>query len=87
MFRSSVTYADGALYTSSERGQETGYCFKVGFNPDTGQFLDSGWATSIGFSTSTPVVYNGRVYVGHGEHEVDYSCSFNPKPRKNLVDF
>jgi len=68
MFRSSVTYADGALYTSSERGQETGYCFKVGFNPDTGQFLDSGWATSIGFSTSTPVVYNGRVYVGHGEH-------------------
>ncbi|WP_230629299.1 PKD domain-containing protein [Methanosarcina barkeri] len=68
MFRSSVTYADGALYTSSERGQETGYCFKVGFNPDTGQFLNTGWATSIGFSTSTPVVYNGRVYVGHGEH-------------------
>ncbi|WP_230669779.1 PKD domain-containing protein [Methanosarcina barkeri] len=68
MFRSSVTYAEGALYTSSERGQETGYCFKVGFNPDTGQFLDSGWATSIGFSTSTPVVYDGRVYVGHGEH-------------------
>ncbi|HIH94626.1 TPA: PQQ-binding-like beta-propeller repeat protein, partial [Methanosarcina acetivorans] len=68
MFRGSVTYADGALYTSSERGQETGYCFKVGFNPDTGQFLDSGWAASIGFSTSTPVVYDGRVYVGHGEH-------------------
>ncbi|WP_229393640.1 PKD domain-containing protein [Methanosarcina sp. DH1] len=68
MFRSSVTYADGALYTSSERGQETGYCFKVGLNPDTGQFLNTGWATSIGFSTSTPVVYNGRVYVGHGEH-------------------
>ncbi len=68
MFRSSVTYANGALYISSERGQETGYCFKVGFNPDTGQFLDSGWAASIGFSTSTPVVYNGRVYVGHGEH-------------------
>ncbi|AKB30295.1 cell surface protein [Methanosarcina siciliae T4/M] len=68
MFRSSVTYADGALYTSSERGQETGYCFKVGFNPETGQFLDSGWAASIGFSTSTPVVYDGRVYVGHGEH-------------------
>jgi outer membrane protein assembly factor BamB len=36
MFRSSVTYADGALYTSFERGQDTGYCFKVGFNPDTG---------------------------------------------------
>ncbi|WP_455709795.1 outer membrane protein assembly factor BamB family protein [Methanosarcina mazei] len=68
MFRSSVTYADGALYTSSERGQKIGYCFKVGFNPDTGQLLDSGWAASIGFSTSTPVVYNGRVYVGHGEH-------------------
>ncbi|AKB52189.1 cell surface protein [Methanosarcina barkeri str. Wiesmoor] len=68
MFRSSVTYANGALYTSSERGQETGYCFKVGFDPDTGQFLDSGWAASIGFSTSTPTVYDGRVYVGHGEH-------------------
>ncbi|AKB38584.1 cell surface protein [Methanosarcina siciliae C2J] len=68
MFRSSVTYADGALYTSSERGQETGYCFKVGFDSGTGQFLDSGWAASIGFSTSTPVVYDGRVYVGHGEH-------------------
>jgi outer membrane protein assembly factor BamB len=68
MFRSSVTYANGALYTSSERGQEKGYCFKVGFNKESGRFLDSGWATSIGFSTSTPVVYNGRVYVGHGEH-------------------
>ena len=68
MFRCSVTYADSALYTSSERGQDTGYCFKVGFDPETGQFLDSGWAVSIGFSTSTPVVYDGRVYVGHGEH-------------------
>ncbi|PAV13689.1 cell surface protein, partial [Methanosarcina spelaei] len=68
MFRSSVTYANEALYTSSERGQETGYCFKVGFDPGTGQFLDSGWAASIGFSTSTPTVYDGRVYVGHGEH-------------------
>lgn len=68
MFRCSVTYANGALYTSSERGQETGYCFKVGFDPETGHFPDRGWASMIGFSTSTPVVYAGRVYVGHGEH-------------------
>ena len=69
MFRCAVSYANGALYTSSENGQDTGYCFKVGFDPETGKFRkEIGWATSIGFSTSTPVVYDDRVYVGHGEH-------------------
>ena len=69
MFRCAVSYANGSLYTSSENGQETGYCFKVGFNATTGKFRkDIGWAAPIGFSTSTPAVYNGRVYVGHGEH-------------------
>ncbi|MCM1987634.1 PQQ-binding-like beta-propeller repeat protein [Methanococcoides seepicolus] len=68
MFRSSLAYSDGYVYTTSERGQEYGLVWKVGFDAATGTFLDDGWSTQNGFSTSTPVVYNGRVYVGQGEH-------------------
>ncbi len=66
MFRCSVSYFDGYVYTASERGQETGYVWKVGFND--GHFIDDGWCTHNGFSTSTPVVCDGIVYVGQGEH-------------------
>ena len=64
--RASVTYHDGYIYTTSEKGQPLGYVFKVGF--DNGTFVDDGWSTANGFSTSTPVVYDGKVYVGQGEH-------------------
>ena len=68
MFRSSLSYFDGYVYTTSESGQEYGFVWKVGFDESTGQFLNDGWSIQNGFSTSTPVVYNGRVYVGQGEH-------------------
>ncbi|CAD6493959.1 MAG: Outer membrane protein assembly factor BamB [Candidatus Argoarchaeum ethanivorans] len=64
--RASVTYHNGYIYTTSEKGQAVGYVFKVGF--DNGTFVDDGWSTPNGFSTSTPVVYDGKVYVGQGEH-------------------
>ena len=66
--RASVTYHDGYVYTTSEKGQPIGYVWKVGFDADNGTFIDSGWSTPNGFSTSTPVVHDGKVYVGQGEH-------------------
>ncbi len=66
--RSSASFRDGYIYTSSEFSQEIGYAWKIGFNETTGRFEDDGWGTAVGFSTSTPVVYNGRVYLGVGEH-------------------
>ena len=64
--RSSCVYHSGYIYQTSENGQEVGYLFKVRFQD--GSFIDEGWSTKIGFSTSTPVIYDGRIYVGHGEH-------------------
>ena len=66
MFRSSVTYQDGYIYTTSERGQEQGYVWKIGF--EDGNFINEGWCIQNGFSTSTPAVHDGKVYVGQGEH-------------------
>jgi outer membrane protein assembly factor BamB len=66
--RASVSYCDGYVYTTSESGWEVGYAWKVGFDPETGRFLEPGWVVPIGFSTSTPAVHKGRVYVGQGEH-------------------
>jgi outer membrane protein assembly factor BamB len=44
-----------------------GYAFALGFNSQTGHFIpDDHWNTSIGYSTSTPAVYDGRLYVGCG---------------------
>ena len=66
--RASVACQNGYVYTTSESGWDKGYIWKVGFDPDTGEFLDQSWSVPIGFSTSTPVVYEGKVYVGQGEH-------------------
>lgn len=67
--RASVAYRDGFVYTTSESGLHSGYVWKIGFNPQTGLFdAQSGWSVPIGFSTSTPVVHQGKVYVGEGEH-------------------
>ncbi len=65
--RASVAYHDGYVYTTSEKSQATGYVWKVGF--EDGRFIDDGWSSLIGFSTSTPVIHDGRVYVGQGGHE------------------
>ncbi len=69
--RASVSHHRGYLYVASEYSQERGYIWKIGL--DCGRFIDSGWSTEIGFSTSTPVIHGGRVYVGVGEH----GCSGN----------
>jgi outer membrane protein assembly factor BamB len=38
---------------------------RIGFNKSTGEFNSSDWwAHDIGYTTSTPAVYKGRVYVG-----------------------
>ncbi len=72
--RASVSYSEGFIYTTSESGITSGYIWKIGFNPESGIIdPDAGWHNSIGFSTSTPAVYNGRVYVGEGEHGCDGS--------------
>jgi outer membrane protein assembly factor BamB len=69
LFRASVMYNDGYVYATSERGQLTGYVWKLKFDEDTGEFSDDGgWRSDQIFSTSTPAIYNGKIYVGQGEH-------------------
>lgn len=61
--RSSITYSadTGRIYFSSKAGD----CYAIGFNANTGQFnTNDKWSHSIGYSTSTPAYYNGRIYVG-----------------------
>ncbi|WP_406657121.1 PQQ-binding-like beta-propeller repeat protein [Methanolobus sp. ZRKC2] len=63
--RSSINYQEntGRIYASSEAG----YCFWVGFDKENGTFnLAESASEQIGRSSSTPAVYNGRVYVGTG---------------------
>ena len=63
--RSSITWNEtyGRIYFTSKGG----YCYALGFNKSTGEFNTSDkWYTYIGYSTSTPVVYDGKVYVGQG---------------------
>ena len=68
--RSSITWNNtgdstdnyGHIYFTSKGGE----CYALGFNKSTGHFNTSDkWNTTIGYSTSTPAVYNGKVYVGH----------------------
>jgi outer membrane protein assembly factor BamB len=66
--RASVAYSDGFLYTTSEKTFISGFIWKIGFDPVNGKFIDDGWSVFRDFSTSTPVVYEGKVYVGQGEH-------------------
>ncbi len=63
--RSSVTWNEtyGRIYFTSKGG----YCYALGFDKSTGEFNTADkWKHHIGYSTSTPAVYNGRVYVGQG---------------------
>ena len=66
--RSSVTFHEDSIYTTSELDAQQGYAWKVGFDAKTGRFLDIGWSSAVGFSTSTPSVVGDRVYLGVGEH-------------------
>lgn len=62
--RSSINYQEdtGRIYATSEAG----YCFMIGFDNDGTFDKKTSASAKIGRSTSTPAVYNGRVYVGTG---------------------
>lgn len=65
--RSSVSYnaGTGRVYLTDQGG----FCWAFNFDAGTGD-LTYAWHTDIGWSTSTPAVYNGRVYVGDGGYEI-----------------
>jgi outer membrane protein assembly factor BamB len=63
--RSSIVWNDeyDRIYFSSKGG----YAFAIGFDQTTGHFIPTDhWSTYIGDGTSTPAVYDGRLYVGQG---------------------
>jgi len=65
MIRSTVSYsaASGMVFFTIQ----SGYCCAIGFDSATGMFdASKKWATNIGSGTSTPAIYDGKVYVGHG---------------------
>ncbi|WP_406657119.1 PQQ-binding-like beta-propeller repeat protein [Methanolobus sp. ZRKC2] len=66
--RASVAYHDGYIYTTSETTYTSGFIWRIGFDSLNGKFIDDGWNVFRDFSTSTPVIYEGKVYVGQGEH-------------------
>ncbi|MCD4844698.1 MAG: PQQ-binding-like beta-propeller repeat protein [Methanosarcinales archaeon] len=61
--RSSIAYNEsmGRIYFTSKAG----YCFALGFYANGTFNTSDRWRRSIGYSTSTPAVYNGKIYVGH----------------------
>jgi len=66
--RSSITWNEdtGRIYFTGKKAStpRSGHAYAVGFNPTTGHFDTTDyWVTDIDYSTSTPVVYNGKVYV------------------------
>lgn len=61
------------FFTAKNRvGACKGYVWKVGFNKSTGDIVQSDYQNSsnIYYSTSTPAIYKGRVYVGGGNFSV-----------------
>ena len=66
--RASAAFREGYVYVTSELSAQAGYSWKIGLDNVTGKFEDCGWSAPVGFSTSTPSVCNGRVYLGTGEH-------------------
>ena len=72
--RSSVTWnatnnTYGHLFFTDKLPGQGGNLWKVGFDNSTGEFdtsAGSGWCNdTLGYSTSTPAVYKGRVYAGN----------------------
>ena len=55
------------FFTERYKSTGHGYLWKIGFNKSTGKFQRSdNQSRDIRYSTSTPVIYKGRVYVGGG---------------------
>ena len=65
--RSSIVWneATGRIYfTGKKPSPVSGHAYAVSFNAATGDLGDTcDWVRDIGYSTSTPVVHDGRVYV------------------------
>jgi outer membrane protein assembly factor BamB len=65
--RSSIVWnaATGRIYFTGKKASPlSGHAYAVSFNAATGDLGDTcDWVRDIGYSTSTPVVYNDRVYV------------------------
>ena len=74
--RSSIVWNEdtGRIYFTGKKLPDHGHVYAVSFNPQDGDLGGDGaigggscdWVRSIGYSTSTPTVYDGRVYVGQG---------------------
>ena len=65
--KSSVAYNDSSVYFTSDGG----YAWQIGFDENSGEFIATeGWSRDIGYSSSTPAVHEGRVYVGSGSWSV-----------------
>ena len=63
--RSSIVWND--VYDRIYFTSKGGYAFALGFDQTTGHFIPADkWSAYIGYSTSTPAVYDGRLYVGKG---------------------
>ncbi|MCK5108914.1 MAG: PQQ-binding-like beta-propeller repeat protein, partial [Methanosarcinales archaeon] len=62
--RSSAVYDESTdrIYFTSKAG----YCFALDINADGTFDTSDKWRSNIGYTTSTPAVYEGRVYVGQG---------------------
>jgi hypothetical protein len=58
--RASIAYDSGYLYFTTN----SGYIYKVSIDSSTGQFRIEASVKFASASSSTPVVYNGRIYVG-----------------------
>ena len=64
--KSSISYDEnvGRCYFTTT----SGYCCGIGFDKSSGSFVQADIAShNIGPSTSTPAIYNGRLYVGVGK--------------------
>ena len=68
--RSSIAYADGNLYFSTNAGK----VYSVPMGQDgalDGESAKSGQVDGMTKSTSTPVIHNGRLYIGGGSSSFD----------------
>ena len=68
--RSSIVWDENTeriYFTGKKASPRSGHAYAVSFNAATGDLGGScDWVTDIDYSTSTPVVYNGKVYVCMG---------------------
>lgn len=74
--RSSVNWCPtnstyGYLFFTSRSGA---YLHKVGFDASTGTFTDESHSNDIHYSTSTPTITGGRVYVGGGNFSTGHAA-------------